>query len=107
AECMRQGVDVRLRSDGTVESVLALAPDAVVVATGGRASTTAAAKGPPMPVPGSAQDFVLDHEVALQRADTLGRRVVILDVVGHIEAIGLGELLAQQGTDVTVVTPLP
>jgi 2,4-dienoyl-CoA reductase-like NADH-dependent reductase (Old Yellow Enzyme family) len=107
AECVRQGVDVRLRSDGTVESVLALAPDAVVVATGGRASTTAAAKGPPMPVPGSAQDFVLDHEVALQRADTLGRRVVILDVVGHIEAIGLGELLAQQGTDVTVVTPFP
>ena len=87
--------------------MLALAPDAVVVATGGRASKTAAAKGPPMPVPGSEQDFVLDHETALRRAAGLGRRVVILDVVGHIEAIGLGELLARQQVEVTVVTPFP
>jgi hypothetical protein len=94
-----------LSSEGTVERVLTLAPDAVIVATGGRASTTAAAKGPPMPVPGSEQDFVLDHESALQRCELLGRRVVVLDVVGHIEAIGLGELLASRGVEVTVVTP--
>jgi 2,4-dienoyl-CoA reductase-like NADH-dependent reductase (Old Yellow Enzyme family) len=106
-ECARRGVDVRLRSEGTVENVLALAPDAVVVATGGRASTIAPAKGPPMPVPGSQQDFVFDHEAALQRVDQLGRRVVVLDVVGHIEAIGLGELLAQRQVEVTVVTPFP
>src|SRR5262249_57187610 len=35
----------------------------------------------------------------------VGARVIILDVVGHIEAIGLGELLARQGSDVTVITP--
>ena len=58
-----------------------------------------------MPVPGSEQEFVLDHETALLRADGLGQRVVILDVVGHIEAIGLGELLARRAVDVTVVTP--
>ena len=107
AECARLGVDLRLHSEGTVESVLALTPEAVIVATGGRASTTAPAKGPPMPVPGSQQDFVLDHEAALQRAGALGRRVIILDVVGHIEAIGLGELLARQGVEVNVVTPFP
>jgi 2,4-dienoyl-CoA reductase-like NADH-dependent reductase (Old Yellow Enzyme family) len=104
-ECARRGVDVRLATKATVESVLAFEPDAVIVATGGRASTTAAAKGPPMPVRGSDQPFVLDHEAALRRADKLGQRVVILDVVGQIEAIGLGELLARRGIDVTVVTP--
>jgi pyruvate/2-oxoglutarate dehydrogenase complex dihydrolipoamide dehydrogenase (E3) component len=107
AECERHGVDLRLHCEGTADGVVALNPDAVIVATGGRPSTTAPAKGPPMPVPGSAQDFVLDHETALQRADELGRRVVILDVVGQIEAIGLGELLAQRGVDTTVVTPFP
>jgi 2,4-dienoyl-CoA reductase-like NADH-dependent reductase (Old Yellow Enzyme family) len=104
-ECTRHGVDIRLQSEGTVESVLALAPDAVIVATGGRASTSAPAKGPPMPVRGSEQDWVLDHERALQQVDALGRRVVVLDVVGHIEAIGLGELLARRRVEVTVVTP--
>jgi len=106
-ECERRGVEIRLHSEGTADGVLALAPDAVVVATGGHATTTAAAKGPPMPVPGSQQEFVIDHEAALRRADALGRRVVILDVVGHIEAIGLGELLAMQQVEVTVVTPFP
>jgi hypothetical protein len=32
---------------------------------------------------------------------------VVLDAVGHIEAIGLGELRARQDVDVTVVTALP
>jgi 2,4-dienoyl-CoA reductase-like NADH-dependent reductase (Old Yellow Enzyme family) len=105
AECARRGVDVRLRSEATVESVLALEPDAVIVATGGRASKCAAAKGPPMPVRGSEQDWVLDHESALLNVDALGQRVVVLDVVGHIEAIGLGELLACRQAEVTVVTP--
>jgi 2,4-dienoyl-CoA reductase-like NADH-dependent reductase (Old Yellow Enzyme family) len=104
-ECARRGVDIRLGSEATVDSVLALTPDAVIVATGGRASKTAAAKGPPMPVPGSEQEFVIDHEDALRRCEQLGRRIVVLDVVGHIEAIGLGELLARRGVEVTVVTP--
>jgi hypothetical protein len=32
---------------------------------------------------------------------------VILDAVGYIEGIGLGELLARRGADVTVASPLP
>lgn len=106
-ECERRGVDVRLGVDGTVEHVVALEPDVVVVATGGRATTDGASKFHPMPVPGSDQPFVLDHEQALVDADRIGGRVVILDTVGHIEAIGLGELLAGNGADVTVVCPLP
>ena len=106
-ECARRGVDIRLRCDATLEDVLGLAPDAVIVATGARATIDAPAKGQPMPVPGSAQDFVLDHETALCAIEKLAGRVVILDVVGHVEAIGLGELLAHRKVEVTVVTPFP
>ena len=105
AECARRGVDVRLRTTATRDSVLAFSPDAVVVATGGRATVDAPSKYHPMPIPGAGQPFVLDHETALDAPGRAAGRVVILDVVGHIEAIGLGELLASAGGDVTVVTP--
>ena len=83
--------------DATVESVLALAPDAVIVATGGRATKIGAVEVPPdAGRRAREQPFVLDHEAALRAAPTSSApRVVILDVVGHIEAIGLGELLAR------------
>jgi 2,4-dienoyl-CoA reductase-like NADH-dependent reductase (Old Yellow Enzyme family) len=106
-ECGRRGVDIRLGAEGTVESVLALDPDAAVVATGGRATVDSPSKFHPLPVPGSDQPFVLDHERALLEADSLTGRVVVLDAVGHIEAVGLGELLASRGLDVTVACPLP
>jgi 2,4-dienoyl-CoA reductase-like NADH-dependent reductase (Old Yellow Enzyme family) len=106
-ECARRSVDVRLGVGATADDVLALGPDAVVVATGGRATTAGASKWHPMPVPGSDQPFVIDHERALVDAEGLDGRVVILDVVGHIEAIGLGELLAAGGGEVTVACPLP
>lgn len=107
AECRRRGVEIRLNSEATADAILALHPDAVVVATGGRATKLASSKFFPMPVAGSEQDFVIDHETALVHSGRLGTRVVIFDVVGHIEAIGLGELLACMHEDVTVVTPLP
>jgi len=106
-QCERVGVEVRLGTTGDFASVLALAPDAVVVATGGRPTVDAASKLHPMPVPGSDRDFVVDHETAMSRLDSLGPRVLILDAVGHIEAIGLGELLARSGKEAIVVTPVP
>jgi 2,4-dienoyl-CoA reductase (NADPH2) len=108
AECARQGVDVRLGVSADVDTIVGLAPDAVIVATGGRADKGVKAKYHPTPVLGYEQDFVLDHVDALQRAlvGELTGRVVVLDAVGHIEAIGLGELLATQDVDVTVVTAL-
>jgi NADPH-dependent 2,4-dienoyl-CoA reductase/sulfur reductase-like enzyme len=106
-ECVRRGVDVRLGVEATRDNVLSLEPDAVVVGTGARAGVDGASKWHPIPVPWSDQPFVIDHEKALEHADELGTRVLILDAVGHIEAIGLGELLASGGIDVTVVSPLP
>ena len=104
-ECARRGVDIRLGTAATAESVLALSPDAVVVATGGRATVNGTSKGHPMPIRGADQAFVLDHETALRRADSLGKRILILDAVGHIEGIGLGELLARRGAEAIVVMP--
>lgn len=114
-ECHRRGVDIRLGFDADANAVMALEPDAVIVATGGRASLGGSSYFHPMPVPGSDQPFVFDHVDALRAAlepeasldDRIGRRVVILDAVGHIEAIGLAELLAGQGRHVNLVTPLP
>ena len=106
AECDRRGVEIRLGVEATVEGILALAPDAVVIATGGRATVDAPSKWHPMPVPGSDRPFVVDHERALVEAQRLGPRIVVLDAVGHIEGIGLGHLFASLGKEVTVATPL-
>ncbi len=106
AECARRGVDIRLgiRADASV--VLGLDPSAVVIATGGRADKCGSAKWHPMPIPGVEADFVIDHVQAIANPDLCGDRVVILDAVGQIEAIGLGELLARAGREVTVVSAL-
>jgi 2,4-dienoyl-CoA reductase-like NADH-dependent reductase (Old Yellow Enzyme family) len=110
-ECERTGVDVRTGVDATADSVLALSPDAVVIATGGHATKSGHSAYHPMPVAGSEQDWVLDHVDALQRTladpSALGSKVVLLYAVGHCEAIALGELLAVNDVDATVVTTLP
>jgi 2,4-dienoyl-CoA reductase-like NADH-dependent reductase (Old Yellow Enzyme family) len=105
-ECERRGVDVRVGVDAGPEAVLAFDPEAVIVATGGHATVDTPSKSHPMPIAGSDQPWVLDHERALLEADTLGERVVVLDAIGHIEAIGVGHYLAERGREVTVVTPM-
>jgi 2,4-dienoyl-CoA reductase-like NADH-dependent reductase (Old Yellow Enzyme family)/ribulose 1,5-bisphosphate synthetase/thiazole synthase len=105
-ECARRGVDIRLGVEAEVDTVLALAPDAVIVATGGRATVDAPSKSHPMPIAGADQPWVIDHECALLEADTIGARVVIVDAIGHIEAIGVGHFLAERGRDVTIVSPM-
>lgn len=106
-ECARRGVDIRLGVDADIATVLALGPDAVVVATGGRATVDTPAKSHPMPVAGSDQPWVVDHEVVVREPGTAGRRVVVLDAIGHIEGVGVGHFLAERGHDVTVVSPMP
>ena len=110
-ECERRGVELRTGVEATAESVLALEPDAVVIAAGGRATKEGRSAYHPMPVPGSEPAWVLDHVEALRCVatdpDRLGARVVVLDAVGHVQGVGLGELLAEEGRDTTVVCPLP
>jgi 2,4-dienoyl-CoA reductase-like NADH-dependent reductase (Old Yellow Enzyme family) len=105
-ECARRGVQVKLGVEADADAVLALAPDAVVVATGGRATTTEPSKSHPFPLPGLDQPWVIDHERAIVEAGALGERVVVLDAVGDIAAIGVAHLLAETGRQVTCATPL-
>jgi len=110
AECERRHVTVLLEHDATVDSVIALRPDAVIVATGGRMTKQGSAKWHPMPIRGTDRAFVIDHVQALAAlAEHAGaeRRVVVLDAVGHIEGIGIAELFARNGSRTTLISPLP
>ena len=93
------GVDVRLKTEATAETVLALEPDAVVVATGTR---------PWLPdIPGAASASVWQMEQVITRAPELGRRVVVLDYDHHVAPMATADLLATRGIEVELVTPLP
>lgn len=93
------GVDVRLGATATVDSVLAAAPDAVVVATG---ST------PVFPmIPGVESASVLTSVQVLQGQEAPGRRVVLYDCGdGHWKFVSTAEHLLAQGKQVELVTPL-
>ena len=105
-ECARRGVDIRLGVDATTADVMALEPDAVIVATGGMPTTRSWAANHELPLPGSDDASVVDHETAIADPEALGANVVVLDLVGHIEGVGLAELLASSGRAVTLVSPL-
>jgi 2,4-dienoyl-CoA reductase-like NADH-dependent reductase (Old Yellow Enzyme family) len=106
-ECERRGVDVRLGVDASVDDVLALRPDAVVVATGAQATTTNHSKWHPLPIEGGDQPWVITDVDAVRDPGAAGANVVVLDAVGDINAIGIGELLAATGRSVQVLSPLP
>ncbi|CEP68514.1 Aldolase-type TIM barrel [Moorella glycerini] len=94
----RLGVEVRLNTEATPEDVLALKPDAVVVATG--------SFSPRLDIPGAEQENVYSVYDALKEDASIGNRVMVIDLNGHWKAAGLVEYLATQGKHVNVVTPL-
>ncbi len=106
-ECERRGVTIELGCDASADVVLARQPDAVIVATGARPSTTNHSKWHPLPIDGGEQPWVLTEVDAIVAPERIGRRVVVVDAVGDINAIGTAELLAARGHDVDVFTPLP
>ncbi len=99
AECRRFGVDVRLDCPATIESIEALGPDAVVVATGAVAARPWWA--PPPEDGGATVVDVLD--VVSGAAEPSGS-VVVIDDVGFHQATSVAELLADRGCQVEVVT---
>lgn len=115
AEVARAGVDVRLGTTATPDTVAALAPDAVVVATGARIEV------PDLPgahLPHVRRGVELRERLGalplvrpgLVRTASrvwlpLGRRVAI--VGGDLVAVELAELLARRGRRVTVLEAGP
>jgi hypothetical protein len=87
-------LDVEIRRSTTVDAaaVATLAPDAVIVATGGRTALE----------PGQCSSVDI---VSLDGPPANVRTAVVVDRFGAYEAVGVSELLVGWGVDVTVVTP--
>jgi mycofactocin system FadH/OYE family oxidoreductase 2 len=94
----RQGVDCRLSTEAGVETILAEAPDAVVVATGSHAHVPA--------LPGlDGKHVVTDRDVLLDRVE-VGERVVVVDDVHTQQGLSTVDFLLERGRRVEVVSRL-
>lgn len=109
------GVELRLSEEATRDSVLALNPDAVVIATGSRwddAGLVPANPGSPGIEGVEGNDRVLTIDVAvrrhLERAGSLGSRIVIMDQTGAYLPLGAAELFTEGDygqNEVTIISP--
>lgn len=95
AEVARLGVDVRIGTLADVEDVLALAPDVVVVATGG------------LPITGhfAGRDLAVTTWDILSGQAQPGKDVLVLDESGGPAPLSTAEVLADAGARVEIVTP--
>jgi 2,4-dienoyl-CoA reductase-like NADH-dependent reductase (Old Yellow Enzyme family)/thioredoxin reductase len=106
AEIFKLGVDVRLNSFAEADDVLAERPDVVIVATG----TSPRMDGiqqlfPQAPIRNFDKFEVLSSEgLLLGTKNYAGKRAVVIDDVGHYEAIGCAEFLIEGGAEVTFVS---
>jgi 2,4-dienoyl-CoA reductase-like NADH-dependent reductase (Old Yellow Enzyme family) len=92
------GVQIRLRTEATVEMVLSESADDILVATG---ST------PFLPdVLGATTANVFTARDVLLGTAELGRRVLVFDAIGRAEAITVAEYIAERGHEVCFVTGL-
>lgn len=106
-EVYRLGVDVRLGTWCEIEDVDASGADVVIVATGSRArldgfQLNVAGE----PASGCEQPHVVSSSELLLGKRPLGKTALVLDTVGHFEAIGAAEFLIENGLAVTYLTGL-
>ena len=97
-QLQRLGVEVRLGVDAGVDTVLAEAPDAVVVATGSSAFR-------PDVLGADASHVHSARDVIAGNAD-IGERVLVVDTQGRAEGVTVAEHLADMGRRVEIVTGL-
>jgi NADPH-dependent 2,4-dienoyl-CoA reductase/sulfur reductase-like enzyme len=102
-------VEVRFNSYMDAEEVRAIGADAVVIATGALPAETGYQRGLPTRdrLPGIDRGNVWSVEDVMGRAARLGKRVLVLDDLGHWHGLGTAWALAEKGHSVTVVTPDP
>jgi mycofactocin system FadH/OYE family oxidoreductase 2 len=98
-------VKVVLNQEVTAAMITREAPDAVVIATGSKPFLGQYLKSIPPPQ-GWEQPNVVSCEDILEERITIGDRVIILDVEGRIKGLGTADMLAVQGKNVELVTPL-
>jgi 2,4-dienoyl-CoA reductase-like NADH-dependent reductase (Old Yellow Enzyme family) len=106
AEVYRLGVDVRLSTFAEADDVLALSPDAVIVAAGSTPrldGVQASNPGEPMRGADSA-DVISSHDLFSDLRRSWGKAAVVIDDVGHYEGVAAAEHLVTQGLSVTYVS---
>ncbi len=108
-ELERLGVEVRLNTLVEPDDVAAFGADVVVSATGALSAETAFQRALPQfdALPGLANGNVASVEDVMGRAARPGKRVIVLDDIGHWHGAGTAWHLAEHGHDVTVVTRFP
>ncbi len=89
-------VDIRLETDATVDDVLSLEPDAIVVATGARQRRP--------DLPGVDLEHVFTVVETLSGQARLTGRCVVLDETGYTPGPKTADTLAQQGHEIEIVT---
>jgi mycofactocin system FadH/OYE family oxidoreductase 2 len=100
------GVDVRLGTEATADSVRALEPHGIVVATGAVPSRTGFSSVNPLAdtLHGVEQDNVLTAWDVLLESKPVGKRVVVLDDDGTRSVAGVAEVLLDRGSEVELVS---
>ena len=106
ASIERLRVTVRLGEEMTAEAVAAEGADRVVVATGAHHLMTGFSSSVPFreTIPGAELPHVVDPITALEHAERLGQRVVILDDTGEGLPLSLARWLRERGHEVEIVT---
>ncbi len=96
-QCEKAGVDIRLETEATIDQILELLPDVVVIATGA--------------LPNSLEDRVsnganlVDAWTALKGKAEVDKRVLVMDETGKRPGFSVAEYLAVRGHKVELVTP--
>jgi len=109
AELARLQVEVRLNAYIDTEDVAGFEADAIVVATGSLPADTGFQRGLPHVdrLPGVDAANVWSVEDVMARIARPGRRVIVLDDIGHWHGAGTALHLAEQGHEVSLVTRFP
>jgi 2,4-dienoyl-CoA reductase-like NADH-dependent reductase (Old Yellow Enzyme family) len=102
-------VATRLNAPIEADEIAAFEADVVVLATGSLPSGTGFQRALPHleRLPGIERGNVWSVQDVMSRAGRPGRRVLLLDDIGHWQGCGTAWYLAEQGHEVTLITPHP
>lgn len=105
----RLGVMLHLNSYLEAEEIRAIGADRVVLATGSLPDEDATQRWLPDlgPLPGRERGHVFAPEEVMRREARLGSRVLVLDEGGNMRGLGTAWHLAEEGHEVTLITPGP
>jgi 2,4-dienoyl-CoA reductase-like NADH-dependent reductase (Old Yellow Enzyme family)/thioredoxin reductase len=106
AEIFRLGVEVRLGTYMEMDDVVAENPDAVIVATGSMPRMDGIqSTNPGEPIGHFERPNVLSSlDLLTHGRNRIGKSAVVIDDVGHYEAIGVAEYLMEAGASVSFIT---